>query len=77
MRHRAFQIYWSAGASAGDIKILLTLSFDGRWSRLLPTPLQQIVLDQSHALMALREETGTQEHLEPKTEAGEATDPGE
>ena len=33
VRHRGFQFYWSAGASAGDFKMLLPLSLDGRWNR--------------------------------------------
>ena len=74
VRHRVFQFYWNAGASAGDIKMLLPLSPDGRWNRLLPIPLQQIVLDKFHAFTALREETGMQEQSEPKSEAGEATE---
>ena len=57
--------------------MLLTLSPEGRWSRLLPIPLQQIALDQFYAFTALREETGRQEHVEPKTETRDATDSGE
>ena len=47
--------------------MLLTLSSEGRWSRVLPMPLQQIALDQFNALTALREETNGQEQLDPKT----------
>ena len=54
--------------------MLLSLSPDGRWNRILPIPLQQIVQDQFHAFTALREETGIQEQSEPKSEAGEATE---
>ena len=74
VRHRVFHFYWNASASAGDIKMLLPLSPDGRWNPLLPIPLQHIVLDQFHAFTALREETGIQEQYEPKSEAGEATE---
>ena len=75
-RHRAFQFYYSGGISTCNFKLLLILSCDGRWSRLLPMPLQQIALDQFNAFTALREETSGQEQLEPKTEARDATDSG-
>ena len=75
-RHRAFEFYWSGGISTGNFKMLLTLSSEGRWSRLLPMPLQQIALDQFNALTALREGTNGQEQLEPETDARDATDSG-
>ena len=65
------------GISTGDFKMLLIRSPEGRCSRLLPIPLQQIALDQFNAFTALREETGRQEHSEPKTETRDATDSGE
>ena len=64
VRHRVFQFYWSAGASAGDFKMLLPLSPDGRWNRLLPIPLQETVLDQFHAFTAWRDEAGMQKQSE-------------
>ena len=46
LRHPVFDFYWSAiGGSAAHVKILLQLSSDGRWNRLLPTPLHQTVLE--------------------------------
>ena len=46
MRHPVFHFYWSAiGGSAAHVKILLPLSSDGRWNRLLPIPLNHTVLD--------------------------------
>ena len=56
--------------------MLLILSSEGRWSRLLPMPLQQIALHRFNALTALRDETCGQEQLEPKTETWDATDSG-
>ena len=56
--------------------MLLILRSEGRWSRLLPMPLQQIALDQFNAHTALREGTNGQEQLEPKTAARDATDSG-
>ena len=56
--------------------MLLILSSEGRWSRLLQLLLQQIALEQLNALTALREGTGEQEQLEPKTETRDATDSG-
>ena len=75
-RHRAVQFYWSGGISTGNFKMLLILSSEGRWSRLLPMPLQQIALDQFNAFTALRERTGGHEQLKPRTETRDATHSG-
>ena len=54
--------------------MLLPLSPDGRWNRLLPIPLQQTVLDQFHAFTAWRDEAGMQEQFELTSEVLEAAE---
>ena len=55
-----------------DFKMLLPLSPDGRWNRLLPIQLQQTVLDQFHAFTAWRDEAGMQEQSELTSKVLEA-----
>ena len=74
VRHRVFQFYWGAGSSACDFKMLLPLSPDGRWIRLLPIPLQQTVLDHFHAFTAWRDEAGMQEQSKLTSEVLEAAE---
>ena len=75
-RHRAFQFYYSGSISTGNLKLLLTLSAEGRWNRLLQMPLQQIALAQSNALTALHEGTGGRQQLVPITVTRDAADFG-
>ena len=68
MRHRAFDFYWTGGVSTGNFKLLRVLSPEGRWSRPLPVPLQEVVLSQAGVVAALREDLASQELSEAGTE---------
>ena len=48
--------------------MLRVLSPDGRWSRLLPVPLQEVLSSQSGVVAALREDLASQELSEAGTE---------
>ena len=68
MRHRAFDFDWTGGVSTGHFKLLRVLNPEGRWSRLLPVPLQEVVLSQAGVVAALREDLASQELSEAGTE---------
>ena len=67
MRHRVFDFYWNGGVSNDHFKLLRVLNRKGRWSRLLPAPLQEVPSSQSGVVAALREDLASQELSEAKT----------
>ena len=68
MRHRVFDFYWSGGVSTGNFKLLRVLSPEGRWGRLIPVPLQEVMLSQVGVAAALREDLASQALSEAGTE---------
>ena len=68
MRHRVFDFHWGGGVSTDHFKLLRVLNPEGRWSRLLPVPLQEVVLSQAGVVAALREDLASQELFEAGTE---------
>jgi len=60
MRHRVFDFYWSGGVSTDHFKLLRVLNPEGRWNRLLPVPLQEVLSSQSGVVAALREDLASQ-----------------